>query len=285
MSRAVVLAHYDPDGIIDPYVIRALQGYRVIADRLVLVSASASALPPALATVVDDFLPRANVGYDFCSWRDGLALLGDPRQFDEIICANDSVYGPFSDLRPVVSDPRVANADFWGMVMSAQRGDHVQSWFFAMRRPILESQAYQEFWQGVVPQPSKTGVIDHYELGLTKSFAAAGFRIAALYDGRRCGPPTLRERWRNVSPLAFRQAGRHRRRVRRLGPPFNPSELFWERACAAGVPYLKAAIFRANPYRVDVRRVLARVAVRWPEWATLIHNHLARVGMAPPIAP
>jgi len=43
------------------------------------------------------------------------------------------------------------------------------------------------------------------------------------------------------------------------------------------VPYLKAAIFRANPYRVDVERVLARVTQRWPEWAELIHDHLKRV--------
>ena len=66
-----------------------------------------------------------------------------------------------------------------------------------------------------------------------------------------------------------------------MGPPFNPSELFWERACDAGVPYLKAAIFRANPYRVDVRRVLARAVNRWPEWAALIRSHLDRVGIAP----
>lgn len=281
MRRAVILAHYDQDGIIDPYVIRALHGYRAIADRLVLVSASASSLPAALADVVDDFLPRENVGYDFCSWRDGIARLGDPRQFDEIVCANDSVYGPLVDLGPVMSDPRVAGADFWGMVMSAQRGDHVQSWFFAMRRPAIESRAFGEFWKTVAPQSSKGQVIDRYEVGLTQAFAAAGFRVAAIYDGRQCGPPTLRERLRNVSPLEVQRFGRHARRVKRMGPPFNPSELFWERACDAGVPYLKAAIFRANPYRVDVRRVLARAVNRWPEWAALIRSHLDRVGIAP----
>ncbi len=280
MKRAVILAHYDRDGIVDPYVIRALRSYREIADRLVLVSASASSLPAALATVVDDFLPRANIGYDFCSWRDGIARLGDPRQFDEIVCANDSVYGPLSDLSPLMADSRVAAADFWGMVMSAQRGDHVQSWFFAMRRPVIESPAFREFWESVEPQSSKEQVIDHYEVGLTEAFAAAGFRAAAIYDGRRCGLPTIAEYVCNVSPLEPQYFGRHVRRVRRMGPPFNPSELFWERACDAGVPFIKAAIFRANAYRVDVHRVLDRAADRWPEWATLIRNHLDRVGMA-----
>jgi rhamnosyltransferase len=166
------------------------------------------------------------------------------------------------------------------MVMSAQRGDHVQSWFFAMRRPVIESPAFREFWKSVEPQPSKQQVIDHYEVGLTEAFAGAGFRAAAIYDGRRDRPPTFRERCHNVSPLRLGLFGRHRRRVARMGPPFNPSELFWERACDAGVPHLKAAIFRANPYLVEVHRVLAKAVKRWPEWATLIHNHLTRVGMA-----
>jgi lipopolysaccharide biosynthesis protein len=277
MKRAVILAHYDQDGIVDPYVVRALHAYRAIADRLVLVSASAAALPDVLTDVVDDFLPRANVGYDFCSWRDGIACLGNLQHFDEIVCANDSVYGPLSDMRPVMADPRVATADFWGMVMSAQRGDHVQSWFFAMRRRAIESRAFGEFWESVEPQPSKQQVIDRYEVGLTETFAAAGFRVSAIYDGRHCGPPTLPEKFRNVSPFRLQRYGRHVRRVKRMGPPYNPSELFWERACDAGVPFLKAAIFRANPYRIDVQRVLARATRRWPEWSPLIHNHLARV--------
>lgn len=280
MTRAVVLAHYDPDGIIDPSVVRGLQAYRAVADRLVVVSASARSLPAEAASLADDFLPRDNVGYDFGSWRAGLSLLGPLDRFDEVICVNDSAYGPFADLGPVLADPRVAAADFWGMIRSAQRGDHLQSWFLAFRRPVLTSPAFARFWEGVVPQPSKEGVIDHYEVGLTASLAAAGFRMAALYDGRHDGPPTFREMCRNVSPLDLGHFGRHRRRVARMGPPFNPSELFWERACDAGVPYLKAAIFRANPYRVDVRRVLARAARRWPAWAPVIEAHLARVGAA-----
>ena len=160
MTRAVVLAHYDPDGIIDPSVVRGLQVYRAVADRLVVVSASARSLPAEAASLADEFLPRDNVGYDFGSWRDGLSLLGPLDRFDEVICVNDSAYGPFADLGPVLADPRVAAADFWGMIRSAQRGDHLQSWFLAFRRPVLTSPAFARFWEGVVPQPSKEGVID-----------------------------------------------------------------------------------------------------------------------------
>ena len=280
MKRAIVLAHYDPDGIVDPYVVRAVAAYRPLAERLVVVSASAKALPEALSGVVDAFLPRENVGYDFGSWRAGLDLLGPLAEYDEVICVNDSVYGPLTDLGPVLADPRLADADFWGMVRSGQESDHLQSWFLAFRRPVLASDAFAGFWRGVGPQPSKRHVVHRYEVGLSQTLLAAGFRMAAIYDGRGDGLPTFGESCRAVSPLRLHRFGRHRRFVARARPPFNPSELFWERIADAGVPYLKAGIFRVNHYRFDVRRVLARATTRWPAWRDAIHDHLARVGTA-----
>ena len=118
MKRAILLAHYDRDGIIDPYVIAAAEEYRRFADKLVLVSVSAKVLPPDLYSVVDEFVPRDNVGYDFGSWRAGLEAIGTVSDFDEIICVNDSVYGPLFDLAPAITSPRHRDADFWGMTIS-----------------------------------------------------------------------------------------------------------------------------------------------------------------------
>jgi hypothetical protein len=154
MARAVVFAHYDRDGMVDDYVVDALQSYRRIAERLVVVSASAARLPEPLMRSVDQFIPRENIGYDFCSWRDGIESLGDVGRFDELLCVNDSVYGPFAGLEETLARRQRTNGDLWGMCLSQQgpksRGrrscPHVQSWFFAMRRPILQSHSFAEFW-------------------------------------------------------------------------------------------------------------------------------------------
>ena len=103
MARALVFAHYDRDGLFDPYVIDALHAFRCCMDHVTVVSTSAQHLPAALVPLVDRFIARQNVGYDFCSWRAGLAALEPTEQFDEIICANDSVYGPLFDLASVFS--------------------------------------------------------------------------------------------------------------------------------------------------------------------------------------
>lgn len=280
--RAVVLVHYDPSGTIDPHVIHALAAYRRVAEQLVLVSNSARRLPAAAASLVDTFLPRANVGYDFCGWRDGLATL-DRNDFDEIICVNDSVYGPLHDLAPLLEHGRVAGADLWGMVLSDQatgraqpRIPHVQSWFFAMRRRLLTSSAYERFWSCVEPLASKRDVIDRYEVGFSRDVAAAGFRIAGVYDATRAGRVTLGELLPHVSLRDPRRSWRLVRKGRRRS--HNPSELVWWRLLEAGVPYVKVGLFRINHYGVDTRRVLACLRQTTPYEVGMIDAHLARRG-------
>lgn len=287
MVRALVMAHYDCHGIIDDYVAAALRAYRPLVDQLVLVSTSVKRVPDAIETLLDDFIPRDNVGYDFCSWRAGIERLGPLSDYDEVICANDSVYGPLFDFGTVLADRRVADADVWGMCISEQgtkrRGKrascpHIQSWFFAMRRPVLESEAFRHFWNSVVPLGRKDDVVDRYEIGMTEHFVRAGFRIAAIYDARVHGPASLREIRPHLSWSDPRRSWRYAKKSRRL--PNNPSELLPRRLMDAGVPFVKAGIFRVNHYGLDVAHMLREICDRTPYDVGLIEKHLARVGWA-----
>ena len=281
-TRAIVLTHFDPHGDFDPYVRHAIAEYRRFAARLVVVSNSARTLPAAVRPLVDDFLPRANVGYDFGGWRDGLALL-DRAAFDEVICVNDSVYGPLFDLGPSLDDARTAAADLWGMVVSDQpprpdrpRHRHVQSWFFGMRRRLLQSTCFDAFWSQVEPLPSKRAVIDRYEVGLSTHVVDAGFTIAGLYDATTAGPVSLREVVPQVSILSPGRSWRLIRKSRRT--PHNPSELVWWRLLEAGVPFVKVGLFRVNHYGIDLRRVVAGLERATPYDLGMIRGHLARCG-------
>ena len=286
MARALVFAHYDRDGLFDPYVVDALRTYRRVMDHVTVVSTSAQHLPAALAPLVDRFIARQNVGYDFCSWRAGLAALEPTEQFDEIICANDSVYGPLFDLAASLSDPRVADADLWGMCLSEQgtkrRGKiscpHIQSWFFGMRRPLIASQAFGDFWRSVVPLANKDDLIDRYEIGMTEHFATAGFRVAALYDARTAGPLSLREMWPHFSLQEPRQSWRYFRKSRRM--PHNPSELAFQRLLDAGVPFAKVSLFWVNHYGLNRGRILDEIGLTTPYDSQLIRAHQQRLAAA-----
>lgn len=284
MVRALVYAHHDPDGVFDPHVVAALESYRPLMDHVTVVSTSAQTLPDCLRSHVDRFLPRDNVGYDFCSWRDGLAALGPLDRYDEIVCANDSVYGPLFDLGPAFGDPRVAAADLWGMCVSEQgtrrRGKascpHVQSWWFAMRKPLLSSATCAEFWASVEPQATKDDLVDRYEIGWSERVLRGGFRIAGLYDARSAGSITWRELWPHLSLRDWPRSRRHLRKARRT--PHNPSELVWRRLLDAGVPFVKVGLFRVNHYGLDRDVVLRGLAAATTYDTNLIRRHLHRVG-------
>ncbi|MCX7389958.1 MAG: hypothetical protein NTX02_02030, partial [Planctomycetia bacterium] len=217
-------------------------------------------------------------------WRAGLAALEPTEQFDEIICANDSVYGPLFDLAAALSDARVADADLWGMCLSEQgtkrRGKiscpHIQSWFFGMRRPLIASQAFADFWRSVVPLEHKDDLIDRYELGMTEHFAAAGFRVAALYDARTAEPLSLREMWPHFSLREPRRLLRLLKKSRR--PRHNPSELAYKRLLDAGVPFAKVSLFRLNHYGLNLEHVMESLQRENHYDIHLIRDHLERTG-------
>ena len=284
MARAFVYAHHDRDGVFDPHVVEALRRYRPLMDHVTVVSTGAQQLPVEMRPFVDRFLARDNIGYDFSSWRAGLEALGQPDRFDEIVCANDSVYGPLFDLEPAFTDARVATADLWGMCLSEQgtkrRGrmscPHIQSWWFAMRKPLLASPAFTAFWDSVVPLPRKDDLVDRYEIGLSEHFASAGFRIAGLYDAGTAGPVTWRELLPHLSLWQPARSRRHFRKARRM--PHNPSELVWKRLLDAGVPFVKVGLFRVNHYGLDLEHVLAGLEADTPYDVGMIRAHLQRVG-------
>ena len=283
MRRAIILAHYDRHGVVDPHVAAAIRKYRRCADRLVMVSTAERRPTEGVPADVDVFVHRPNVGYDFSSWRAGLATLGGLDRFDEVICVNDSVYGPLWSLDRVFDSPRIAAADFWGMVLSehgpkARRGrpsPHLQSWFFAMRRPLLASRAFARFWETVAPQPDKDAVIERYELGMTEQFLRAGFALAAVYDARDRGALGLTE----ILPhLSWREPARSWRHLRKApARRHNPSILAWQRLLDAGVPYVKVDLFRRNAYAVDLARVHRHLASLPGCDTDVIRSHLARI--------
>jgi lipopolysaccharide biosynthesis protein len=281
--RSVVMAHFDPGGGLDAHVLHALRQYRLHARHLVLVSSSLRTLPAAARQLVDDFLPRANEGYDFANWQAGLRRL-NPGDFDEIVCVNDSVYGPLFDLGPALSAPQVAEADLWGMVLSDQsprpagrrHRPHVQSWFFGMRRRLIAAPAFEQFWESVRPLPTKLDVIDRFEVGMSEHFARDGFRLAGVYDARTAAPLSVVELWPHVG---LRSPARSWRLVRKASrTTHNPSELTWWRLLDAGVPFVKVSLFRHNHYGVDLQRTVAELCRRDPRLVGLIHDHLARCG-------
>lgn len=278
--RALIYVHFDRDGIVDPYVEFALAQYRPHVDHLVFVSPSVRELTAKQKSLVDHFVSRENIGYDFGSWRDGLSTV-DLDRFEEILFANDSVYGPLWSPGPVLEFGRERDLDFWGMVMSDQSVSpgvvtpHVQSWFFAARKELIRSEVFQRFWQGIQAVETKREIIQRFEVGLTESVRRGGFSIGAVYDAKKSLIDRMCTAVRESSLIELARTWRLLRRSVRGNR--NPSEGDWDAVLAGGVPFLKVSLFRLNPYGRRIENAWKYLQDKASMDSELIANHLGRI--------
>ena len=223
MKRIAFFAHYDRDGIIDPYVIYYLRGLRAVADRILFASdcelhTGEAAKLEGLAEIV--FAGRHGE-YDFGSWKRCFER-ADLGEYDELILANDSCFAPVFPLEPMFEKMRSDPCDFWGpaLTLMDKGRDHLCSFFLVFRRPVIESQAFLDFFAAVEPQPSVKEVIARYEIGLSQMLRDFGFRFGSPF------PPM---------PLGHNYG----------------SEFVHAEAWKLAFPFWKTRLFRENPLCTD----------------------------------
>jgi lipopolysaccharide biosynthesis protein len=267
LPRALVMAHYDPDGIVDDHILYSLAAYRPLFERIVFVSVSTQRMPEGSEHLVDEFIKRDNIGYDFVSWKTGLKEIRNPGSYFEIVFVNDSVYGPFFDLRQALLAPHIKHFDFWGMVASHQNRWHIQSWFFSMRHNLVQSRDMSAFWETVEPLGNKQDIIASYELAMATFFVKRGWRAGALYEAPRRA---------TLQILMARKFSALGQSVAAYYAPPNPVHLLWRNCLRAGIPYAKVELLRSNPLGVSLEplRTFIRKNTRYP--LSLIDAHIQR---------
>jgi hypothetical protein len=267
-ATIVVFAHYDPAGSVHDFVIYYLRSLRDAGYAVVFVCncpnlgmASLQRVLPVSALV----LLRENIGYNFGAFKDGIEALGELSRFEQVVLANDSVYGPLFDLRETLARCD-ASADIWGMTDNWAGGYHLQSYFLLFRGRALAFPDLKAFFRSVRPVQSKEWVIRRYEIGLTQAMQRAGLRCTALFP-YEVAVALFTE---TVQTDVMQRPGlsaQHRRyfsvMLRRLerGTPLNATHCFWnELVGKIRCPFIKRELLIDNP--VGVRDV--------PGWREMI---------------
>ncbi|MGV8931101.1 MAG: CDP-glycerol glycerophosphotransferase family protein [Luteimonas sp.] len=210
ITRVCLFAGYDPDGLIDDYVVDYLRELSLHAD--VYYLADCPMQPGQLARIADftvgawafrhgeyDFGSFSRLARDLVGWE----LI---EQYDELILANDSCYL----LRPLdqMFERMDASAcDWWGLQMTKKNflGDdpdhlhislemvrdsmlpetelsyvnslHVSSYFVVYRKPIIDDTQFRRRLDGVTVQSSKSNIITKYEIGLSRYLISQNYRL------------------------------------------------------------------------------------------------------------
>lgn len=259
-GHAVVYAHHAQAEQPPAFVLAAIEGFLEVADHVVLVAAGIDALhlPEPLQDRVS-VLCRPNRGWDFASYRDGIAAIGETTPTRITLC-NDSVYGPLFSLTSVFDRIAQEGSDVWSMTASSELQWHLQSYFLSFGETALRSSTFREFWASVSDEAQRREVIRDGEVGLSQQLMKAGLTLQPLYelpDVSSDDGPGLSSR--ELIQRGLRSAGRRWRSadfyrdlrdvlVKGARPGNNPSLEQWSRLVAEqGLPLVKRSVLKGSP--------------------------------------
>ncbi|TGM56535.1 hypothetical protein EHQ97_11410 [Leptospira adleri] len=184
-------AHYSSSGIVNDYVLYYLQKLRQLGFSIVLCT-STKILEEEKVKLKDKvvgILTQENYGWDFGLWKSGLLYLKDKikntPEIENILVANDSVYGPFTDLSEIFLEMKRNRFDLWAMSESFEVDRHIQSYFIVFNRQVIQSSFFWNFWEQAKYYFDKQAVIDNYELQLKDLFEKEGFSCGAFFSGEK----------------------------------------------------------------------------------------------------
>lgn len=222
--RVLIYVVYDRRGDVEDYIPYALEHLRAHVDTVIAV-VNGKLTPrgrEVLEGAADRVIVRENRGFDIWGYKDGLDALGDETaQYDEIILANDTWYGPVRPLAPVFARMDAAELHFWGMTDHVRvepnpftsadyLAYHLQSYWLVVRKDMFLSDEWVAYWRDLPAMDSYSDAVVKHEAVFTERFTGFGFvgevafptltdRVenhAVLYAGQlvEAGCPTLKRR-------------------------------------------------------------------------------------------
>lgn len=193
-KRLCLFSHFDPDGKIDDYVVFYLMTLHKMGADILLISTSENLIETELEKVLPfcvHLIQRKNISLDFGSWKIGWdranSLFGLVEKYDQLILANDSVYGPLFPMPEIFATMEEKKLDLWGMSSSRELGYHLQSFFLIFEKQALKSAGLAKFWDDFLFFRSKARIIQEYEVGLAHVAQAMNWKLGAFveFDGSR----------------------------------------------------------------------------------------------------
>jgi hypothetical protein len=266
--KVALFMHFDRRGGVRPQLLDYMRELAGNGRDVVFVSNASKIRPEAMAALQGlcaCIIVRRNVGYDFGAWRDALDHLGLPRaETEEIICANDSVFGPLLPLGDTLRRLDYGKADVWGLTENWQVRYHLQSFFLAFGPKAIRAEAFRKFWRSVRPVPLKFYVVKEYEVGITQAMIKGGLSCAALWSYEALIKLVNREAMDRVfgsddseSSKADPIQKKRKLQVLRIRDgvaqrmALNPTSDLWRQLLMSGFPFIKRELLRDNPTWVE----------------------------------
>ena len=193
MKRLGVFAFYNKNGIVGDYVSFLLKSMKYYCVKIITVCNGnlSENGRQTLSAYSEEIYERENKDFDAGAFKyffTSVIKREEIEEYDEVLCFNDTFYGPFFSMDDIFLKMGESNCDFWGLTANNGQDDinghipyHVQSYFLNFKSTIIHSNTFYEYWESLESDFSDvTDCIYKYELKLTSFFSDRGF-IADSY--------------------------------------------------------------------------------------------------------
>lgn len=198
MKRLLLYVHFNKYNRISSHVYYQLTKMRQIFSNVVFISNSSVSDKDYQKLVdlhlVNNFIQRENIGFDFAAWRDGMTAVGfeELATYDSVTIMNDTCFGPLWDIKDYYLEYESHDSvDFWGLTNNRATPksrytqgfrEHIQSYFITFKKSVIVSPEFKNFWENVKNYTNVQDVIDNYETQVTTKFLDAGFNYKVIFN-------------------------------------------------------------------------------------------------------
>lgn len=244
-SNLCIFSHFDTYQKIDAYVVAMIEEIYKFGFDIVFVTTSEH-ITSAELTKIKQYLylsiVKKNHGYDFMSWKTALALVSDYKNYEKILHVNDSIFFPLTDPKKMFDIMEKRHVDCWGLTDSYKQTYHLESFFWVVNKKLLQSKAYEEFWNQCKILDDKSEIIREYEMGFAPFFMKHGFSCSAYIEQKK-----VLEKLNSFYPNSRVENLEHKRSF----------YLFWDIIIKDfGAPFIKKRTLLENPTTFDYKEIL-----------------------------
>ena len=207
MKRLGIYLTFDPEGRIDRYVGYFLRELRACVSSLAVVCNMEEIRQGEenIRPYADQVYFRKNIGFDAGGFKDALCdFIGwdTVLQYDELVLANDSMFGPFRPMSGIFEEMEQKPVDFWGLSKHGEykrdkhhTPEHIQSFFLAIRCKMLHSEHFRRYWESMPYFASYEQIVREYELEFTVHFSRLGYTFRSSADNAANDSTNLRNNY------------------------------------------------------------------------------------------
>jgi lipopolysaccharide biosynthesis protein len=204
MRRACIFSFYDPQGVVDDYVVFFLRKLGDFAETIIFYSNGPLSRDAEikLRGVVNEIILRPNVGFDVAAYKEGLERIEYNRKalYDEVLMVNHTCYGPIYPFSELFDEMEGRDCDFWGVSAHGEMTPnpltgvgtlpyHLNANFIAVRSELLRSRSYRQYWDDITDAASYNDIVMSHEARFTEHFANLGYKASCYLDKRSYGTP------------------------------------------------------------------------------------------------